>query len=60
MLAVSKLHADDTPIPALSPGKGKTRTARLWTYVCDDRLAGDTVPPPVWFAYSLDRKDIHP
>src|SRR5271169_2576299 len=25
------LHADDTPVPVLEPGRGKTRTGRLWT-----------------------------
>jgi transposase len=47
-----KLHADDTPVPMLAPGIGKTKTARLWTYVRDDRPAGDTAPPAVWFVYS--------
>ena len=37
----SKLHADDTPVPVLAPGQGKTKTGRLWTYVRDDRPAGD-------------------
>jgi hypothetical protein len=27
----------------------------LWTYVRDDRPAGDTAAPAVWFAYSPDR-----
>ena len=60
VLAGRKLHADDTPIPVLSPGSGKTRTGRLWTYVRDDRPAGDTTAPAVWFAYSPDRKGEHP
>jgi len=29
VLAASKLHTDDTPVPMLDPGSGKTRTARL-------------------------------
>ena len=56
VLAASKLHADDTPVPVLAPGTGRTRTARLWTYVRDDRPAGSDVPPAVWFTYSQDRK----
>jgi len=56
VLAASKLHADDTPIPVLAPGNGKTKTGRLWTYVRDDRPAGEDTPPAVWFAYSPDRK----
>jgi transposase len=60
VFAGTKLHADDTPLPLLAPGNGKTRTARLWTYVRDDRASGDTTPPAVWFAYSPDRKGEHP
>ena len=60
MLAGAKLHADDTPIPVLAPGNGKTKTARLWTYVRDDSASGDTTPAAVWFAYTPDRKGIHP
>jgi len=55
-----KLHADDTPVPVLAPGTGKTKTGRLWTYVRDNRPAGSTEPPAVWFAYSPDRKGEHP
>lgn len=60
VLATNKLHADDTPIPVLAPGNGNTKTARLWTYVRDDRASGSVTPPAVWFAYSPDRKGIHP
>jgi hypothetical protein len=58
--AADKLHADDTPVPVLAPGQGKTKTGRLWTYVRDDRPAGDSAAPAVWFAYSPDRKGEHP
>jgi transposase len=60
VLAASKIHADDTPVPVLAPGNGKTKTGRLWTYVRDDRSAGLKTPPAVWFAYSEDRKGEHP
>src|SRR6204780_4778640 len=60
VLAGQKLHADDTPVPVLAPGLGKTKTGRLWTYVRDDRPAADQTPPAVWFAYSADRKGEHP
>ena len=55
-----KIHADDIPVPVLAPGMGKTKTGRLWTYVRDDRPAGSTEAPAVWFAYSPDRKSEHP
>jgi transposase len=44
VMAGGKLHADDTPVPVLAPGLGKTKTGRLWTYVRDDRPAGDSTP----------------
>jgi transposase len=60
VMSAAKLHADDTPVPVLAPGLGKTKTGRLWTYVRDDRPAGDQTPPAVWFAYTPDRKGEHP
>jgi hypothetical protein len=60
VMSGNKLHADDTPVPVLAPGNGKTKTGRLWTYVRDDRPAGDPAAPAVWFAYSADRKGEHP
>ena len=60
VMAGAKLHANDTPVPVLAPGNGKTKTGRLWTYVRDDRPAGEATPAAVWFAYSPDRKGEHP
>jgi transposase len=60
VLAPGKLHADDTPLPVLAPGRGKTKTGRLWTYVRDDRPSGSTDPPAVLFRYSPDRKGERP
>lgn len=41
------LHADDTTVPVLSPGLGKTATGRLWVMVRDERPWGSSVPPAV-------------
>ncbi len=60
VLSAAKVHADDTPVPVLAPGEGKTKTGRLWPYVRDDRPAGDPSPPAVWFAYSPNRRGEHP
>lgn len=60
VMSAQKLHADDTPIPVLAPGTGKTKTGRLWTYVRDDRPSGSTDPPAVLFRYSPDRKGERP
>lgn len=56
----STLHADDTPVPVLAPGAGRTRTGRLWTYVRDERGAGGEAPPAVLFRYAPDRKAERP
>lgn len=60
VLTGGNLHADDIPVQVLLPGNKKTKTGRLWTYVRDDRNAGSALAPAVWFAYSPDRKGIHP
>lgn len=60
VLAPGKLHGDDIPVPVLAPGKGSTKTGRLWVYVRDNRPAGDVAAPAVWFTYSPDRKGEHP
>ena len=55
-----KLHADDTPVPVLAPGQGRTKTGRLWAYVRDDRPAAGPDPPAVVYRYSPDRKGERP
>ena len=53
------LHADDTTVPVLAPGTGKTRTGRLWVVVRDERPFGSDIPPAAYYRYSPDRKGIH-
>lgn len=60
VLSAQKLHADDTSMPVLDPGRGRTKRGYLWSYVRDDRASGGLGPPAVWFAYSPDRKGAHP
>ena len=60
VLGAHKLHADDTPVPVLDPGRGKTKTGRLWVYVRDDRPAGSIEPPAVLFRYAPDRSGERP
>jgi transposase len=59
-LAGEKVHADDTPVAVLDPGRGRTKTGRLWVYVRDDRPAGNAQPPAAWYRYSPNRKGEHP
>ena len=59
-MSAHKLHADDTPVPVLEPGKGRTRTGRLWAYVRDERPSAGPDPPAVAYRYSPDRKGERP
>jgi transposase len=60
VMAAEKLHADDTPVPVLDPGRGRTKTGRLWTYVRDDRPAASTAAAAVLFRYAPDRRGERP
>ena len=54
------LFADDTPVKLLAPGSGKTKTARLWAYVRDERPWAGEAHPAAWYQFSVDRKGVRP
>ena len=56
----TKLFADDTTMPVLDPGRGRTKTGRLWVYARDDRPWAGTDPPAAVYFYSPDRKSDRP
>ncbi|MBR9653589.1 IS66 family transposase [Thalassovita aquimarina] len=58
VLEAERLHGDDTTVPLLA--KGGTKTARLWTYVRDDRPFGGGAPPAALFHFSRDRGMANP
>ncbi|HME86510.1 MAG: IS66 family transposase [Methylocella sp.] len=60
VFAGNRLHGDDTPVPVLDPGRGKTKEGRLWTYVRDGRPWADDTAPAVAYFYSPDRKGERP
>ena len=60
IFASNKLFADDTSIPVLDPGRGRTRTGRFWVYARDDRSWAGSDPPAAVFFYSPDRKAERP
>ena len=59
VMAGRVIHCDDTPIPVLAPGAGKTKTGRLWVYLRDERPHAGTAPPAVLYRYTPDRKGEH-
>ena len=60
VLTAGKIHADDTPVPVLDPGRGKTATGRLWVYAANDRASASTTPPATWYRFTPDRTATHP
>lgn len=60
VFASTRLFADDTPVPVLDPGRGRTKTGRLWVYARDDRASSGSDPPAAVYFYSTDRKGERP
>jgi len=60
IFTADKIHGDDTTVPVLAPGLGRTKTGRLWVYVRDDRPFCGTAPPAAAYLYSPDRGAEHP
>lgn len=54
------LFADDTPVPVLDPGRGRTKTGRLWAYARDQRGWSGADPPAAIFIYAPDRRAERP
>src|SRR3954449_8541074 len=54
------IFADETPIKLQAPGHGKTKTARIWTYVRDERPWLGPGPPAACYRFTVDRKGEHP
>jgi transposase len=60
VFASDHLFADDTPVPVLDPGRGRTKTGRLWVYAREQRSWGGREPPAAVFLFEPDRKAERP
>jgi len=60
VLSSPKVVADDTTLPVLDPGRGRTKTGRLWCYAVDNRPWSGPGHPAAAYVYSEDRKGEHP
>ena len=60
VLTSAKVFADDTTLPVLDPGRGRTKTGRLWCYAVDDRAWDGPGHPAAAYVYSEDRKSERP
>jgi len=54
-----KLFMDETTVPVLAPGRGRTKTGYLWAMARDDRPWNGPDPPGVVFAYAPGRGGHH-
>lgn len=60
VFASTHLFADDTSVPVLDPGRGRTKTGRFWVYVRDQRRWTGPDPPAAVYLYATDRKAERP
>jgi transposase len=51
----AKLAVDETPVPVLDPGRGRTETGYFWTMARDDRSWCGPDPPAVVYTYAPGR-----
>ncbi|MBU6299453.1 MAG: IS66 family transposase [Alphaproteobacteria bacterium] len=59
LLASAKLAVDETPVPVLDPGRGKTKTGWFWVMARDDRPWAGPDPPAVFYSYAPGRGGEH-
>jgi transposase len=59
LLASPRLFADETTMPVLDPGRGRTKKGYAWAIARDDRAWGGTDPPAVVFHYAPGRGAEH-
>lgn len=55
LLGSVKLAVDETPVPVLDPGRGRTKTGYFWVTARDDRAWGGLDPPAVAYSYAPRR-----
>jgi len=60
VLSSDKVFADDTALPALGPGRGRTKKGDLWCYAVDDRPWCGPSHPAVAYICAEDRKNARP
>ena len=60
VLSSDKLFADETTLPVLEPGRGRTKIGRLWCYAIDDRPWAGSTHPAAAYVYSENRRGEHP
>jgi len=59
VLSSARIFADETKMPVLDPGRGRTKQGYFWAAARDDRAWGGTEPPAVIYQYAPGRGTRH-
>jgi transposase len=59
LLESTRIFADETVVPVLDPGRGRTKQGYFWTIARDDRPWGGNLPPAVVYSYAPGRGHTH-
>lgn len=59
VLASGRVFADETVVPVLDPGRGRTKQGYFWAVARDDRAWGGSDPPAVVYTYAPGRGHHH-
>ena len=59
LLASSRIFADETVVPMLDPGRGRTKKGYFWAIARDDRPWGGSTPPAAVYSYKPGRGYVH-
>jgi transposase len=59
LLGSTRIFADETIVPVLDPGRGRTKQGYFWAIARDDRPWGGSQPPAVVYSYAPGRGHIH-
>src|SRR3954463_9869434 len=55
VLASARVFADETVVPVLDPGRGRTKQGYFWAIARDDRPWSGPDPPAVVYSYAPGR-----
>ncbi len=55
MHGYGRLFVDETPMPVLDPGRGRTRICQFWAHATDDRSWQGPAPPAVVYIFASSR-----
>jgi transposase len=59
VLASTRIFADETVVPVLDPGRGRTKHGYFWAIARDDRPWAGSQPPAVVYSYAPGRGHTH-